>query len=152
MKILFVCTGNVCRSAFAEKLANQLKEKYGLSHFSFDSAGTGALQNKGSDPSMLEVAKEFGVNLAAHRGKQLKRELIQKFDVILLMDRGHQDFINSFFGEFSESCYLFTEYPKKSFWKAKDIPDPYRQSPEMYRKSLKKIEKLIFHQMEYWSL
>lgn len=150
LKVLFVCTGNVCRSAFAEKLATKLKESYGLKEFIFDSAGTGALQNKGSDSQMLEVAEGLGVDLNAHLGKQLKRELIQKYDLILLMDRTHRTFIQSFFGEFEEKCLLFSEYPKKSLFRAKDIPDPYRLSKKDYKNSLVKIEALLIKQMEYW--
>ena len=150
VKVLFVCTGNVCRSAFAEKLASQLKEEYGLEHFTFDSAGTGALQNKGSDSLMLEVAKELGVDLSKHLGKQLKRELIQKYDLLLMMDRSHETFVKSFFSEFDEKCVLFSEYPKKSFFRAKDIPDPYRLSKKEYTKSLQKIESILLKQLGFW--
>ncbi|MDC3250033.1 hypothetical protein OAU52_00230 [bacterium] len=150
MKVLFVCTGNVCRSAFAEKLANQLKGEYGLEKFEFDSAGTGALQGKGSDSLMLEVANGLNVDLSMHLGKQLKREIIQKYDLLLMMDRSHQTFVKSFFSEFDEKCVLFAEYPKKSFFRAKDIPDPYKLSKKEYRKSLEKIQSILKQQLEYW--
>ena len=92
MKILFVCCGNTCRSPFAEGLARRLAAERGLD-VEFASAGRTAAEGDPSPPDAIAVAKEFGVDLSAHRARHLTTEhdadkVVELFDVPDPVGRG----------------------------------------------------------------
>ena len=89
--ILFVCTGNICRSPTAAEVFRTLARRAGLAHeFIVDSAGTfeGQVGQPASLPA-IETARRHGYDLADHRAKLLTPELLQKFDLPVAMDRSH---------------------------------------------------------------
>lgn len=85
--ILFVCTGNICRSPIAEFVARREMEKRGL-ELKLDSAGTGGWHEgeKACENSIL-IAKRNGIDLSTHRARQLVRDDKEYFDLIVIMDR-----------------------------------------------------------------
>ncbi len=125
-KILVVCVGNICRSPFGERLLQQK-----LPNKTIDSAGIGAaksgLVGKPADSMALEVAKDLGVDLGDHKSQQLTSELCAKYDLILVMEKGHMEALTSLAPEARGKTMLFGEWIGK-----KDIPDPYRQSKEAF--------------------
>ncbi|KAB1641679.1 arsenate reductase/protein-tyrosine-phosphatase family protein [Gulosibacter chungangensis] len=87
-KLLTVCTGNICRSPYAELL---LREKLDASRFEVDSAGTGALVGHPMPDELLEIAARNGIEGAPeHRGQQLTEELIVDSDLIFALSREHR--------------------------------------------------------------
>lgn len=93
--VLFVCTGNTCRSPMAEALANDyLRKKNGDSScLRIVSAGLAALPGASASPQAREVMLEFNLDLSAHRARQLTPELLQEADLILTMTNGHKRYI-----------------------------------------------------------
>ena len=84
--ILFVCLGNICRSPLADGALRHRVRQLGLG-WTVDSAGTGGWHaGEPPDPRAIAVAKAHGVDIAGLRGRQVKREDFERFDLILAMD------------------------------------------------------------------
>lgn len=90
-RILFVCTGNICRSPTAEGIAHHLAKMRGLAdRFEFDSAGTHDYHvGEAPDRRASAAAKRRGYDLSALRARQVSVADFQRFDLILALDRGH---------------------------------------------------------------
>jgi protein-tyrosine phosphatase len=87
MRILFVCLGNICRSPTAEGVMARLVAEAGLAgRIELDSAGTGAWHiGELPDPRTREAARRRGIELS-HRARQLRREDLERFDLLVAMD------------------------------------------------------------------
>lgn len=83
--ILAVCVGNICRSPVAEGLL-----KSSLPHCKVWSAGLAALVGHGADPKAVEIAREHGLDISAHRAQQVSKWMLTQADLVLVMERGHQ--------------------------------------------------------------
>ena len=91
MKILFVCSGNICRSPTAEGLVKKLCNDAGLD-CEFDSAGTHGLHTgEAPDPRAVKTAPENGVDISKIRARQVKPQDFETFDIIYAMDHGHME-------------------------------------------------------------
>ena len=86
MRILFVCSGNICRSPFAEALARRLSDR---SDLEFTSAGTIALTGNPASPTGIAVAAGLGVDLSDHRATHLTPEVLAKTDLVYAMEDEH---------------------------------------------------------------
>ncbi len=98
MRILFVCTGNTCRSALAEALARKLIVERGLSDIDVASAGTSAWDGAPASDGALLVGMERGIDLGQHRAQTLTRELIADADLVLAMGPHHLERIEALGG------------------------------------------------------
>lgn len=91
VRVLFVCTGNICRSPSAEGIARSLAAKRGLAQrFEFDSAGThGYHVGEAPDPRSIRHAARRGYDLLPLRARQLIATDFENFDWLLGLDHGH---------------------------------------------------------------
>lgn len=87
-KLLFVCSGNICRSPMAEALARHRAEQTGLA-LEARSAGTLGLTDRPADPKMVAVASELGIDLGAHVCQPVSDALVAWADRILVMEVAH---------------------------------------------------------------
>src|SRR3989339_1041573 len=92
LNILFVCTGNVCRSAMAEGILKQMLKDKNNDIISINSAGTNAISGMPATIYSQESAKKGGINLSFHKSKPVTESLIEKNDIILVMTQEHIDF------------------------------------------------------------
>jgi protein-tyrosine phosphatase len=91
-RVLVVCTGNVCRSPIAEGLLRAaLEAKLGDQAPSVASAGTMGWVGSGADPASVEAAAERGVDISAHRARELRSDEVLAADLVLAMARDHED-------------------------------------------------------------
>lgn len=87
--ILTVCTGNICRSPFAEQILK--KELQGVKQIEINSAGVQAMEGQPMPELMLKIARQNDVtNPESHLGRQLNEAAITSADLVLAMDRGHR--------------------------------------------------------------
>lgn len=134
-RILFVCTGNTCRSPMAEAVLLH----HGKEVFEVKSAGVFA--DAGSDASAhaKTALKEQGIEIN-HTSRQLTEEMLQWADVVLTMTRGHKQTIAHYYPRLENKVYTLYEYTDRI---DRDISDPYGGSLEVYRKTLNELNELL---------
>ncbi|MFC0444248.1 low molecular weight protein-tyrosine-phosphatase [Pseudidiomarina halophila] len=139
-RILIVCLGNICRSPTAKFLLQQA-----LPDKQIDSAGITAMiekdgerQGKGwdMDAKARDIAAKNGHQFDVHEAKQLTRELISNYDLILVMENEQRSHIAKRYPEAHAKTMLLGHWLD-----GKEIPDPYRRSDEVYQHVFELIEK-----------
>lgn len=125
-RILFVCTGNICRSPTAEGIARHLIQQRNLGHLiEVDSAGThGYHVGEAPDPRAVQAALKRGIDLRPLRARKLEYRDFQTFDLLLAMDEGHLEIMRKQCPEvYHPRLGLFMHYAQR--FKRNDVPDPY---------------------------
>lgn len=135
MRILVVCVGNICRSPMAAALLAEALSGKGEEARQVESAGIGALVGAPADPKAVELMEERGLGLAGHRGRQLDGELLRSHDLVLVMERGHQAWIESRWPEARGRVYRW------GHWSDFEVPDPYKKDESAFREVLALIER-----------
>jgi len=133
MKLLFVCTGNICRSPTAEAVLRARAADAGLEGLRVDSAGThGYHVGEPPDPRTVAAAARRGYDLAPLRARKLSPSDYADFDLLLAMDRGHLRLLENGRPPGSPArLRLFLE---------RDVPDPYYGGAEGFEEVLDLIE------------
>ena len=137
MRLLFVCTGNTCRSAIAEALARREAIERGLADVEVSSAGTSAWDGAPASDGALLVALERGLDLSMHRSQQLTRELVQSHDVVLAMGPHHAERAEALGGE--GRTHLLTAFAAGTT-SGHAINDPFGGDLEQYRETLGELQ------------
>ena len=140
-RILFVCTGNICRSPTAEGVARHFIQAAGLTDsIEVDSAGTnGYHAGEAPDPRTRKVAQSRGYDLSGLRARKLEVLDFQRFDLILAMDRGHLEIMQRLCPEvYQPRLRLFMEYARDSEFD--EVPDPYSGGPRGFEAVLDMCE------------
>jgi len=140
-KILFICTGNVCRSPMAEGLLRHMLR--GRDDVQVASAGLGALDGGNVTEAAAEVVAELGVDISSHLSQALNAELVQQADFIFTMTRQHQDALQTLFPSAAEKTFLVREFEGSRPGESKDIADPIGQSVEVYRRTRDQIRDAL---------
>jgi tRNA threonylcarbamoyl adenosine modification protein (Sua5/YciO/YrdC/YwlC family) len=126
--VLFVCTGNTCRSPMAAgfcQMGVAETPREGLP-FRVISAGTNAMEGARADRLAIEAMREVGVDISRHRTRTLTPNLLEMADWIFTMTRAHRETIVSLMPTCSDRIQLLSV-------RNEDIPDPVSNSLEMYR-------------------
>lgn len=138
--ILFVCTGNTCRSPLAEVLARVSLERRGWSHVKVDSAGEAAAWDAPASEGSLQAAADVGLDLSGHRSQPLTRELVANADIILAMTPSLLLEVETSGGEGKAS--LLTELINGE-GAGEPIPDPIGSTPDVYAEVRDQISSAI---------
>ncbi|HSV29773.1 MAG TPA: low molecular weight protein-tyrosine-phosphatase [Candidatus Omnitrophota bacterium] len=142
VKVLFVCTGNICRSPTAEGVFRALVEREGLGQVvTVDSAGThGYHVGEPPDTRSCAAARQRGIELSALRARKVKPSDFEEFDLVLAMDRGHHQILSQLCPKGQEErLYLFMDFAPH--WGIRDVPDPYYGGGDGFEKVLDMIEQ-----------
>ncbi len=146
--ILFVCTGNVCRSPMAEYIfRHRLGARAGVTA---SSAGVFAFGGAPASFEAVQVLTEWGLDLAPHRSRPLTREIAERATMILVMTEQHRrDVVRSFPG-LEGRVFLLASFSTSG--RTVDIPDPIGLSVNVYRNVRERIDAaisdLILYMME----
>lgn len=134
--ILVVCTGNICRSPTGEYL---LKQALGEG-FNVRSAGLGALVDHPAEPTAMKIAMEHGVDMSAHRARQINLDILRWADLVLVMENGMKQEILRKYPMLDGKVFRYGE-PQRV-----DVPDPYRRPESAFVLAWNFISKLT----PYW--
>lgn len=126
IKVLFVCTGNICRSPTADGIFRKLVRDAGLeSHIHVDSCGLSAYHvGELPDPRSRKMAQSRGIDLTDIRSRKIRPDDFQEFDYVLAMDDGHlQDMRRQAPDQYHDRIELFLDYHPTMA--GQSVPDPY---------------------------
>lgn len=148
MNVLFVCTGNTCRSPMAKELADDTAGRSTqFKDMVFKSAGTFAYDGAPASKEAISVLAEIELDLGRHRAQQFSKELGEWADIILAMEARHIDEMEAMAPEQVYKMHTLlgyaagvNGYPKKFGY---NIMDPYRQPIEYYRRARDQIAKAV---------
>ncbi len=135
MKLLFVCTGNTCRSPMAEAIARKFAIERGLVDIDVASAGTSSWDGAAASDGALLVGLERRVDLSGHRSRRISRALVDGSDVIFAMGPHHLERLEALGG--AGKSYLLTGYPNAG---GRAISDPMGGDLDTYRATADELE------------
>src|ERR1035437_26092 len=139
--ILFLCTGNVCRSPMAEGFFRHAVR--GRGEFRILSAGLGALDGQPPSPYSVQAMKEIGMDISGQRSRALTADLVRSADLILGMTHGHVDTVQLLYPQVAEKTFLLREFDETLKPYEKNISDPIGSSYEIYVDCRDQIEQGI---------
>lgn len=130
MEILFVCSGNTCRSAMAEALARELIKETGIEDIEVFSAGVYASTGDPASFGAMAAMDEMGADLHLHRTTQLHKGHIEAADLILCMGCSHKRSVLSMAPQAADKTQLLLSFAAGI---DKDIDDPFGGDAQVYR-------------------
>lgn len=150
MKVVFVCTGNTCRSSMAEALARKWLKAHpdGVGNIELASAGLAAAgPGSPASPRAVEVMGAAGIDLTGHRARQFCHETARESDLILTMTGNHKRTLVALYPGEASKVFTLAEFAGKS---GLDISDPFGLPVAIYKQCAREIEELVdiaFHKI-----
>jgi len=140
VNVIFVCTGNTCRSPLAEGLARKMARQRGISGVTFASAGTGAPDGSPASDASILVGIERGVDLSTHRARTLTSDMIDDDTLLLALSASHLPSLPAVAPE--ATVYLLDEYASRGE-SQRSVSDPFGGDLDDYRIAADDIEAML---------
>jgi protein-tyrosine-phosphatase len=138
-KLLFVCSGNTCRSPLAEAFARHFLKLDGETGWTAISAGLSAVAGSPATLEAVTVAGEFGLDLSGHRARQLTGDMLDSADLVLVMTAVHMARVLEKRPHLAGKVWLVKDFVGGS---AADVADPFGGDLAVYRAISIELEKL----------
>ncbi len=137
MKILFVCTANICRSFMAENIFKKISAERGIGDISVMSASLINMNGALADHKAVEMLEENGINVSGHKSILLTKDMIAKADMIIVMTNQHKEKIIENYPDAIDKTFLLKPFSVSCSGMYDtdfdDIKDPYKLSNYHYR-------------------
>jgi protein-tyrosine-phosphatase len=138
-RVLFVCTGNTCRSPLAEvALTRMLGDS--ADRVQVRSAGVSAYDGSPASDGARLVAKRHGLDLEGHQSRRLTSALLAQQDLVLLMNPGDRARVQALDAEGGSTIFALADFGRAQPT-GEAVPDPYGGTPEEYEACLARIEE-----------
>ena len=146
MKIMFICTGNICRSAMAHRLLEEKVKKLNRNDIEVYSCGVYAQEGDISTWEAKTVMKdEYDIDMSKHRATYIRNSNIEQMDIILCATQRHKKMVQAMYPNLKEKVYTMKEYVgyHRENHDSIDIKDPWGYDIETYRSCVAEIEECI---------
>jgi len=153
MNILFVCTGNTCRSSMAEGIFKYLLKNKNIDNINISSAGISAYEGEKANEKAISVLKSQGIDITSHKARQITDNIIEASDLILTMTYSHKMTILKYAPKASKKVFTLREFAntfnEENTEDNFDIDDPFGMDYNVYEQSMEEIkselEKIIIN-------
>ena len=145
MNILFVCTGNTCRSSMAEGVFKHLLQENSIKNIAVSSAGISAFDGDVANKNAISVLNNRGIDISSHSARQIDDAILNTSDLILTMTDSHKRILSKYAPEFLNKIFTLREFAYKISDEISDginldIDDPYGMDYNVYEMCMDEIE------------
>jgi protein-tyrosine-phosphatase len=142
-KVLFVCTGNTCRSPMAAGILKNMLRERGIDNIEVSSAGISAADGFPATQNAIIACRDWGIDISEHRSRLLDLALVESNDLVLVMTPEHLGYVKSMTSS-NDHVYLIKRFPEKSSdGKGPEVADPIGRPLEDYGRTFLELDEII---------
>ena len=141
MKVLFVCTANICRSPMAQAIFEAATEDRRVSYLATSSAGTAALEGRPMAANAVSALKEIGVYPGPHRARQVTAAMLEDAELVLAMTPYHAAAVGKLGRRVPLGIHVLPEYATGI--RGEGVPDPYGHTMAAYRSTVRQLYEYV---------